>query len=245
MGGGLSASKISVAIWDPQFFHNNDKFDDLVLSLGKQPEFAQAFGPVKKDIEKKNGAAVGAGVAAVFTAGATVTTAVAKGLQCKAIKLQWVAYCINAGIKKGLFVAPKLGSVSPDKIMSPADIKKIPEGQLKKICKKLRNEDKMVAQWCVMQALCLLKDAKIVSIVGAIVGAGPPNGEELLTNMVLAMPEVPEIFETINGIVGEVQSITDKIDGIKNIKDASASSQDLRRAYIAMVMEKRKQRAII
>ena len=114
-----------------------------------------------------------------------------------------------------------------------------------KMCKALCNEDKMVAQWCLMEAMCTLKDAKIVSIVGAIVtaGAGAPTGEGLLTDMILAMPEVPEIFDTINSIINEVGSITETIDGIKNIKEASATSEDCRRAYIAMVMEKRKQRA--
>ena len=62
-------------------------------------------------------------------------------------------------------VAPELGSVSSDKIVISTDIKKIPGDQLAKMCKTLRNEDKMVAQWCLMEAMCTLKDAKIVSII--------------------------------------------------------------------------------
>ena len=69
MGGDMSRPQICGAVWDMQFTSGDDggKLDNLVLSLGKQPEFSRAFGPVKKGIDAKGAGAAAAGVGAFFT----------------------------------------------------------------------------------------------------------------------------------------------------------------------------------
>ena len=61
MGGNLTKPQIDAAIYDPAFYFADDKLENLVLSLFKLPEFAEAGKAAKQVIDQNVGGAVGAG----------------------------------------------------------------------------------------------------------------------------------------------------------------------------------------
>ena len=203
---------------------------------------------MKQDIDAKTGAAIGAGAAAVGVGVATMglgaiglaSTAAKYDKKVRAAKLKWIAYCAAEGIKSGMICVPKLPDVSPKDIMSVADINKLSEKQLYDLCRYYCYEDKLVAQYCLMESICICKDAEIIALIGAVASLGA--GCLDFADLILSIPEVPVVFETITEVYQQMSDITSDIGNIRDITDAHASSQDCRRAFIAMAMEKRKRR---
>ncbi|CAE8741575.1 unnamed protein product [Polarella glacialis] len=123
-------------------------------------------------------AAVGLGVAAAFTAGATAGLCATTTAKAAACECNFLAYCIQVGLKSGMIQAPKPSG------KDMVDPKKIPDLQLWGVCQRLMQEENMAAEYALVKAQ---HDCFVVKIVSICISAGAGVAQVFLNCVVVVV----------------------------------------------------------
>ncbi|CAE8681760.1 unnamed protein product, partial [Polarella glacialis] len=218
MGATMTKEQVCKAVWDISFHEDAGKRWDLCQSLGKLPQFEKAFHTMNKVREGHVAAAVGLGVAAAFTAGATAGLCATTTAKAAACECNFLAYCIQVGLKSGMIQAPKPSG------KDMVDPKKIPDLQLWGVCQRLMQEENMAAEYALVKAQ---HDCFVVKIVSICISAGAGGGD--LVDFGLELDGMPEFVDTLKEVKSHIGSFE---DGQELHELASKSDPDLLRGFI-------------
>lgn len=224
--GAMSGDSCREAVWNLHYHEDPGALWELCQSLAKLPEFSEEFESAKKQHAEHTGAAVGLGVGAAFTGGALAGLCAGECAKANAVALNYLAYCIDHGLKEGVFERP---DPEGDEIINHEDLNDL---QLWEVVKRLMREEHLAAEYAVVKSI---HDRWVTKVVSICVSAAAGGGNDDLIDLGLAAEGAPAMFETI-------AEIKTAINGVEDAQEVADTPFPLLRNYIKLAMERRQER---
>eukprot|EP00420_Gonyaulax_spinifera_P027987 CAMPEP_0197897100 /NCGR_PEP_ID=MMETSP1439-20131203/41660_1 /TAXON_ID=66791 /ORGANISM="Gonyaulax spinifera, Strain CCMP409" /LENGTH=227 /DNA_ID=CAMNT_0043517707 /DNA_START=65 /DNA_END=748 /DNA_ORIENTATION=+ len=226
MGGDMSREACCEAVWDLHYLDDPAAMWELCQSLGKMEEFADTFQEIKKLHEQAVAKSVGFGVGAAFTGGALAGASAHAAAEAVAICRDFLAVCIEQGLKCGLFERPE---PEGEDIIDHNDLNDL---ELLAVCKTLMREEHLASEYAVMMAV---HDVWVTSVIKIAVCAAVDGGGSDLIDLGLEAEGLPDFFATM-------ADIKERFGDVEDVQTVLDSPIPMLRNYIQLAMEKRKAR---